>query len=315
MRLLVLGGTGFVGRHIVECALARGEDVTLFNRGRSAPGLFDGVTLLRGDRAGDLRALAGAGPWDAAIDVTGYRPEEVAASSRLLADRVQRLTFISTISVYDDPSAGGVTEDAPLAALTGGGGWEDYGALKVLCEQAVHAALPDRALIVRPGIVAGPHDPTNRFSWWVARFARGGRVLVPGAPERPLQLIDARDLAAFVLDMTAEGATGTYNAVGADLSWGDLVGACCAAAPGAEAVWVPDERLLAAGLDDAQLPLWIEASDRANAGFMRIDGTRAVAAGLRHRPLAQTARDTLAALRPEDGPGLDPALEARIIAG
>jgi 2'-hydroxyisoflavone reductase len=311
----VLGGTGFVGRHIVECALARGEDVTLFNRGRSAPALFADLPLLRGDRAGDLRALAGGGPWDAAIDVTGYHPEDVAASSRLLADRVRRLTFISTISVYDDPSPAGIDEDAPLAALTGGGGWEDYGALKVLCEQAVHAALPGRALIVRPGIVAGPHDPTNRFSAWVARFARGGRVLVPGAPERPLQLIDARDLAAFVLDMTAAGATGTYNAVCADLRWGDMIAACGAAAPEADPVWVPDEPLLAAGLDEAQLPLWIEASDELNAGFMRIDASRAVAAGLRHRPLEQTARDTLAALRPEDGAGLDPALEARLIAG
>jgi 2'-hydroxyisoflavone reductase len=149
------------------------------------------VQLLRDDRAGDLRALDGAGPWDAAIDVTGYRPEEVATSSRRLADRVQRLTFISTISVYDDASRPGVDESGALAPLTGAGGWEDYGALKALCEREAAAALPGRTLIVRPGIVAGPHDPTNPFSWWVARCAQGGRVLAPGAPERPLQLIDA----------------------------------------------------------------------------------------------------------------------------
>ena len=315
MRLLVLGGTGFVGRHIVEDALTRGHEVTLLNRGRTAPGLFPGVELLRGDRAGDLRALDGAGPWDAAIDVTGYRPEEVAASSRRLADRVRRLTFISTISVYDDVSRGGIDETGALAPLTGAGGEADYGALKVLCEQAAEAALPGRTLIIRPGIVAGPHDPTNRFSWWVARCARGGRVLAPGAPERPLQLIDARDLAAFVLDLTAAGETGVFNAVGPPLTFGEMLAACCAAAPGAELCWVPDAALLAAGIDEEQLPLWIAEDDADNAGFMRIDGARARAAGLRHRPLAQTAADTLAALRHEDGPGLDPALEARLIAG
>ena len=314
MRLLVLGGTGFVGRHIVEHALARGDDVTLFNRGRSAPGLFAGLELLRGDRAGDLRALSGGGPWDAAIDVTGYRPEHVRASSRLLAERVERLTFISTISVYDNPSRPGTTEDAQLAAMSGSGGWQDYGTLKVLCEQEVRAALPGRALIVRPGIVAGPHDPTNRFSWWVARGARGGRILAPGAPERPLQLIDARDLAAFVVDQTAAGATATFNAVGEDLTWGEMLAACCALAPDATPVWVPDAKLLAAGIGEDQLPLWIPGADPASVGFMRIDGTRARAAGLRHRPLEQTARDTHTTLRPEDGPGLDPALEARLIA-
>ena len=250
MRLLVLGGTGFVGRHIVELALERGDELTLFNRGRSAPELFPQAELLRGDRGGDLRALARSGPWDAAIDVTGYGPEEVSASSRLLAARVERLTFISTVSVYADVSRPGVGEDAPLAPPSGDGGWIDYGPLKALCEQEVHAAMPGRSLIVRPGIVAGPHDPTNRFSWWVARCARGGRFLAPGAPQRPMQLIDARALAAFVLDLTSAGATGTYNAVGADL---------------------------------------------------------------RHRPIAQTARDTPAALRPDDGPGLDAALEARLI--
>jgi 2'-hydroxyisoflavone reductase len=318
MRLLVLGGTGFVGRHIVEGALARGDEVTLFNRGRTAPELFPGVELLRGDRAGDLRALDGAGPWDAAIDVTGYRPEEVAASSRRLADRVERLTFISTISVYDDGSQPGVDESAALAPLTGGGGSEDYGALKALCEREAEAALPGRTLIVRPGIVAGPHDLSNRFSWWVARCARGGRVLAPGAPERPVQLIDARDLADFVLAMTAAGETGVFNAVGEEMSWGEMLDATCrtaAAGAGAELCWVPDAALLAAGLDEDELPLWIAASDADNAGFMQVDGARARAAGLRHRPIDQTAADTLAALRPEDGPGLDPALEARLIAG
>ena len=314
MRLLVLGGTGFVGRHVVELALARGDDVTLFNRGRSAPDLFARAELRRGDRRGDLRALADGSTWDAAIDVTGYHPEQVAASSGLLAERVARLTFISTVSVYADASRPGVAEDAPLAELTGKGRYEDYGPLKALCEQAVHAALPGRALIVRPGIVAGPHDPTNRFSWWVARCARGGRVPAPAPPDGPIQLIDARDLAAFVLDMTAARATGTYNAVGEDLTWADLLAACCTVGPDCTPAWVPEADLLAAGVDDSLLPLWIPGSEPESAGFMQIDGRRARAAGLRHRPLEQTARDTHAALRPEDGPGLDPALEARLIA-
>jgi 2'-hydroxyisoflavone reductase len=314
MRLLILGGTGFVGRHIAEHALARGYDVTLFNRGRTAPALLPDATLLRGDRAGDLRALRDGGPWDAAIDVTGYRPEEVAASSRLLAGRVGHLTFISTISVYDDLSRPGVDETAPLAPLTARGGWADYGPLKVLCEDAVHAALPGRALIVRPGIVAGPHDPTNRFSAWVARGTRGGPMLAPGAPDRPVQLIDARDLAAFVLGVTAAGATGVYNAVGAPkMTWGAMLGACASSGAGAELVWVSDETLHAAGVGEEQLALWIAADDASNVGVMGIVGGRAVAAGLRNRPIAETARDTRAALRPEDGLGVDPALEARLV--
>jgi 2'-hydroxyisoflavone reductase len=314
MRLLVLGGTGFVGRHIVGGALARGDEVTLFNRGRTAPGLFPGAELLRGDRAGDLRALRDGGPWDAAIDVTGYRPEEVAASSQLLAGRVGHLTFISTVSVYDDVSTSGVDEDAPLAPLTGRGGWEDYGALKALCEQAVHEALPSRATIVRPGVVAGPHDPSNRFSAWVAHVARGGRVLAPGAPDRPIQLVDARDLAAFVLGMTEARATGVFNAVGAQRTWGEMLDACIVPGTETELVWVDDERLRAAGVAEEALPLWIAADDADNAGFMRISGARAAAAGLRHRPIAQTAGDVRAALRPQDGLALHPALEAQLVA-
>lgn len=310
MRLLVLGGTGFVGRHIVQRALARGDEVTLFNRGRTAPGLFPEAELLRGDRAGDLRALREGGAC-AAIDVTGYHPEHVAASSRLLAGRVERLTFISTISVYDDVSRPGVDEDAPTAPLTSGG-WEDYGALKARCELAAHEALPRRALIIRPGVVAGPHDPTNRFSAWVRRGARGGRMLAPGAPNRPIQLIDARDLAAFVIDLAAARATGTFNAVGADLTWGEMLSACIV--PGTQLVWVADERLRAAGIDDDALPLWIAADDVDNTGFMRVSAARARAAGLRHRPFEQTARDTRAALRPDDRLPLDPALEeARLV--
>jgi 2'-hydroxyisoflavone reductase len=314
MRLLVLGGTGFVGRQIVAGALAGGDEVTLFNRGRTAPDLFPGAGLLRGDRAGDLGALRDGGPWDAAIDVSGYRPEEVAASSQLLAGRVGHVTFISTVSVYDDVSHAGLDEEAPLAPLTGAGGWEDYGALKALCEQAVVDALPGGALIVRPGIIAGPHDVSNRFSAWVARAARGGRMLAPGAPDRPIQVIDARDVAAFALAMTAARATGVFNAVGAELTWGEMLGACVVPGSDTELVWVSDERLRAEGVDEDALAMWIAADDADNAGFMRISSARAVSRRLRHRPLAETAGDVRAALRPEDGLGLDPALEARLVA-
>lgn len=306
MRLLVLGGTGFVGRHIVACALRRGEEVTLFNRGRSAPGLFPEARLLRGDRRGDLQSLRDGGPWDAAIDVTGYHPQHVAASSSLLAGRAADLTFISTISVYDDLSRPGADEDAPVIPA---GGATDYGGLKARCEEEALARFgAGRTLIVRPGIVAGPHDPTNRFSAWVAAAAAagGGRLHAPGAPERPIQLVDARDLAAFVVELTAAHVTGTYNVVGEDLTWGEMVGAC-----GSDDVaWVPDERVRAAGLDDDDLPLWIAADDAENAGLMRVAGARAVAAGLRHRPLAQTAADVRAALRPRDG--LGPRVQRRL---
>lgn len=309
MRLLVLGGTGFVGRHIVERALEQGAEVTLFNRGRTAPGLFGTARLLRGDRAGDLRALCDGAPWDAAIDVTGYHPQHVAASSRLLAGRAEHLTFISTISVYADVSRPGVDETARVLRALGAGAVADYGALKARCEEEALAHFGgERTLIVRPGIVAGPHDPTNRFSAWVAAAARGGRLHAPGGPERPLQLVDARDLAHFVVDMTAARAAGTYNAVGADLTWGEMLAACATA----DVVWVPDERVRAAGLDDDDLPLWVAADDADNAGLTRISGARALAAGLRHRPLAQTARDVLAALRPQDG--LDPAVQQRLAA-
>jgi len=319
MRVLVLGGTKFVGRHVVEAALARGDELTLFNRGRTAPRLFDGIEQLRGDRGGDLDALRRGGPWDVAIDISGYEPDQVAASSRALADRVEHLTFVSTISVYAGQAAAVIDEDAALDADGDG-----YGPRKARCEQAVHAALPERALVVRPGVIAGPHDPTNRFSWWVARLARGGRVLVPGAPDRVVQLIDARDLAAWILDMAQRRATGVFNAVGpqAPLTMEGLLRACD---PDAELVWVADEQLLAAGVQpwDA-LPLWIPRSDAQAAALMRIDGSRAWAVGLRLRPLAETARDVLASLRADGEPpeserarratGLDRAVEARLLA-
>jgi 2'-hydroxyisoflavone reductase len=321
MRVIVLGGTAFLGRHVVEHALARGDDVTIFNRGRTAPGSFAGrVHELRGDRGGDLRALR-AGDWDAAFDLSGYVPGEVHASSRLLAAQAEHLTFLSSISAYAGLADSGIDEDAPLAPAGDG-----YGAMKAACERAAKEAFAPRpCLVVRPGVIAGPGDPTNRFSWWVARFARGGRVLAPAPPERRLQLIDARDLAAWLLDMASRRAGGVFNAVGESHTMAELLEACRSDAP-AELAWVAEEDLLAAGIAPwSQLPLWIPSAHKDFAGFFHVDGARAVAAGLRARPLADTARDTLAALvrdgepRPSGRtirePGLEPASEERLIAG
>jgi 2'-hydroxyisoflavone reductase len=301
MRILVLGGTRFVGRHIVDALRAREHAVTVFNRGRS-PLPWDDIEHLRGDRdVGDLASLEGR-EWDACIDVNGYLPQIVAASAALLAGRVARYVFISTESVYtltgtpplDESSA---VHDVPVGD-TGGSGAELYGAFKVACEREVESAAPGRALILRPGIVAGPHDPTNRFSWWVERLARGGEVLAPGAPDDPLQLVDARDLAQFVAALTERGATGPFNVCGTQATFAGLLEACRAGTGGdATLTWVDDATLLAAGVEPFdELPLWLP-DEPGNRAFYSFSNGRALAAGLRQRPLADTARATWEWLR------------------
>jgi 2'-hydroxyisoflavone reductase len=207
MDLLVLGGTRFLGRHLVEEALGRGHQVTLFNRGESNPGLFPEVEELRGERGGDLSPLRGR-RWDAAIDTSGYLPREVRRSAEILAGSAGHYTFVSSISVYEDFARTGIDEDAPVLEPPDPEpvelDWELYGGLKVGCERAVEAAMPGRALVVRPGMIVGPHDYTDRFPYWRRRVAEGGDVLAPGDPERQVQLIDARDLAGWMLRM-AEG--------------------------------------------------------------------------------------------------------------
>src|SRR5689334_13695101 len=202
MDLLVLGGTVFVGRHLVEAALARGHRVTLFNRGRQNADLFPEAEKLRGDRDGDLSALVGR-RWDAAIDVAGRVPRIVRQSAQLLADAVPHYTFISTISVYADYATPNLDESGPLATAadptTEDPSGANYGPLKVLCEQEVERAFPDRALIIRPGLIVGPYDPTNRFTYWPRRVAQGGGVLAPNGPEQPARFIDVRDLAQWTL--------------------------------------------------------------------------------------------------------------------
>ena len=298
MKLLILGGTLFLGRHIVESALRDGHEVTLFNRGQRNPELFPEVEKLRGDRDGALDALRGRS-WDAVIDTCGFVPRVVRASAELLAGAVGRYVFISSISVYPDHSRP-VDEDSPVGRLedesteeiTG----ETYGPLKVLCERAVEEALPGRALVIRPGLIVGPHDPTVRFVYWPRRVARGGEVLAPAPPERLVQFIDARDLADWTLRMAESGATGVFNASGPDydLSWGALLEECRRAmGSDARVTWVDEKFLLENKVEGwSELPLWITDEDPAMRYFMEANCGRALKAGLTFRPLAETIRDT-----------------------
>ncbi len=326
MKILILGGTVFLGRHLVDAALARGHDVTLFNRGQHNPDWFPLVEKLRGDRASDLSALAGR-RWDRVIDTSGYVPRIVRRSAEALADAVDHYTFISTLSVYADVSRRGVDETAPVGTLadpsveeiTG----ETYGPLKALCEQVAEAALPERALIVRPGLIVGPYDPTDRFTYWPARVAQGGEVLAPNRPEHPTQFIDARDLAEWTMRLAEAGQTGVFNATGADepLTLGAVLDTARDVS-GSEATltWVSEDFLLEQGVQPwSELPLWIPESDPSMAGFNHVSIARALATGLTFRPLADTVRDTLAwdAMRLSDTPrraGLTREREAAVLA-
>jgi len=316
MRLLVIGGTRFVGRHVVEAALVAGHDVTLVHR--SATDLFPSARHVLADRNGDLSALAD-GEWDATVDVCAYLPGQVRSLAAALGDRGGHHVFVSTVSVYADPPGPGGDEDSPLlpvagddvAAVTN----ETYGPLKVACEQAAVAAYGDRLAIVRPTYVIGPHDHTGRYPWWVRRMARGGEVLAPGAPDDPAQVIDARDLADFQLGLATGRIGGVFNAVRPYLPWADLLEATAAVAPaGTTLTWVDPEWLTGQGVTGADLPLWSEGVvEWASA----MSPARAEAAGLRHRPLSETVRDTAAWATDDllvDGVGLTPDREAELLA-
>ena len=296
MKLLLLGGTVFLGRHIVEAALAHGHEVTLFNRGEHNPELFPSVEKLRGNRDGDLSVLQGR-EWDAAIDTSGYVPRIVRASAQALSKSVQHYTFISSISAYADFSTLGIDESYPVATLadksveevTG----ETYGALKALCEQAVEEVLPGRALIVRPGLIVGPDDVSDRFTYWPYRVAQGGEMLVPGGPEQRQQFIDVRDLAQWIVQMVEARKTGVYNATGPDyqLSTQQFVDVC-KAVTGSDAhfTWV-DEAFLNPILEEVNFQPWVPDAYR---GMRATNCSKAIADGLTFRPLAETVRDTLA---------------------
>ena len=312
MHFLVLGGTKFLGRHLVDAAVERGHSVTTFTRGQSPTHEHASVLPLGGDRdpekGSGLAALA-SGTWDAAFDLSGYVPRVVDASCALLGERVKRYLFVSTMSVYADTSSAGIGEVARRTVLADPAS-EDvsahYGALKAACEDRVIERYGDRATVVRPGLLVGPFDPTDRFAYWVARFTQpevlGGRdseAAVPAPPERPIQLLDARDLAAWLV-MLAEGDVGgTFNATSPAGQWtmNDLIEAATllrrfdAPSP----VWIDADVLRRAGIEPwTELPLWLPQDEPAYAGFFAVDTARAIAAGLVTRPLTAIVSDTAA---------------------
>jgi 2'-hydroxyisoflavone reductase len=297
VRILVLGGTVFLGRHFTEAALEAGHELTLFNRGEHNPELFPEVARIRGDRAHDIEKLPG-GEWDVVLDTSGYFPRDVAASAGRLATMADRYIFVSSLSVFADAfSTPGIDENGRLATtddvdateITG----ENYGALKALCEKAAETAMPGRTLVVRPGLIVGPSDPTDRFTYWPVRLGRGGDVLAPAPEADPVQIIDVRDLAAWILDVAARRATGIYNATGPDyeLTLGALLlSARDAVGTPSNLIWVEPGWLVGREVKPwTELPLWIPNAP----GFARFDCSKAFAAGLRFRPLAETVRDTL----------------------
>lgn len=306
MRLLILGGTRFLGRHLVAAAQERGHQVTLFHRGAGG-----GVETIQGDRHRDLDKLRGR-RWDAVIDTCGYLPRSVRAAAEVLADAVEQYVFISSVSVYADLPAARVDESAPLAMLTAEQLQQAnavdtsgtvsaatfgpmYGGLKALCEAAAEEVLPGRVLSIRPGLIVGAHDYTGRFTYWVARVARGGEVLAPGEPHRPVQFIDAHDLARWLMDMVEARRTGVFNANGPpDAVTMNALLETCRTESGSDArfTWVDDAFLLGEGVKPwSDLPLWLPAGTRR--GLMATDVSKAMDAGLRHRPLRETVRDVL----------------------
>lgn len=332
LRILVLGGTKFLGVHIVELALKHGHSVSLFNRGKTNTDLFPQLEHLKGDRDAQLDALKGH-RWDAVIDDSGYFPRHVRLSAELLAPAVQRYVFISTISVYAS-FAKPNTEDSPVGKIAdetteniGGGA---YGPLKALCEKAAEKAMPGRVAVIRPGLIVGPRDPTDRFTYWPARAARGGDMVTPGSAANRIQFIDARDLAAFVLRVVENRTVGTFNAVSppGTFSMGELIAASMTAAnaqvkptPPPRAVWVPADFLEKQHVQPwSDMPVWIpEAGEYA--AFAEASAARAVSAGLTIRPIQPTVNDTLAwhLTRPESErtklkAGLTPEREQSVLA-
>ena len=309
MKLLIIGGTRFVGRHLVTAALARDHEVTLFNRGKHSS--ESNVETIRGDRHTDLAKLQGR-RWDAVVDTSGMLPRAVRAAAEALTESVDHYTFISTQNVYADVSTPGVSESSPLRSLTSEELDEAYaidtsgepsygklyGGLKALCEEAAKSVMPGRVLTIRPGLIVGPYDYTDRFTYWVVRVARGGEVLAPGRPDRFLQFIDVRDLAEWTLSMIERNETGTYNACGLPgrLTMGNLLDECkVISGSDASFTWASEDFLLrenVAAWTDMSLWLPEEAAPHLK-GFMFINCEKALSAGLSLRPVSDTIRDTL----------------------
>ena len=315
MRLLLLGGPKFVGRAVIDVALALGHEVTLFNRGTTGAGLYPELDRVVGDRDGGLEGLRGR-EWDAVVDTSGYLPRVVGQSAGLLADAVGHYLFVSSISVYAS-FAEVVDEGSELAELSAPGSEDisaDYGALKALCEREVDTAFPGRSTAVRAGLIVGPHDPTGRFTYWPHRVARGGDVLVPGPAWRPVQLVDVRDLAAWIVTAAEERLSGPFNATGPATMGAVLDAARRVSGSTARAVEVDDAFLTGQGVGEwMELPLWIDPSNDDWRHFMEVDATRATAAGLTFRPLDETVAVALAEAALVEGVGLTPERETELL--
>lgn len=319
MDILILGGTRFVGKHLALGSLARGHNVTLFNRGITGPGSIPGVQELVGDRMGDMSALDGK-RFDVVFDPSGYLPKIVERSARLMKDATDLYCFVSSISVFRDFKEPGMDESAPLAELEDPD-TEDiaahYGALKVACERVVSDVYGDRALIVRPGLIVGPDDHTNRFTYWVTRAARGGDMLAPLPVDAPMQVIDVRDLTGWMVAAAERSLAGIYNATSQPYEMQEVLDACIRATDGdTTPSWVEPSFLIEQGVEEwEELPLWIGSEDMD--GLAQVDVSLAIREGLTFRPLEETIRDTLAWARTLDelpgSAGLDPERERELL--
>jgi 2'-hydroxyisoflavone reductase len=298
MKILVIGGTRFLGRHLVDAALKKRHEVTLFNRGKSNPDLFPQVEHLTGDRDGDMQVLANR-KWDAVVDTCGYVPRVVGQSAQFLAGNVGLYVFVSTLSVYADLSTEDLNESSPVGKLadetteevTG----ETYGPLKALCEQEVQKAFPSGALIIRPGLIVGTYDPTDRFTYWPHRIDKGGQVLAPEPKDLSIMYIDARDLAEWTIKLVKKGRTGVFNADGPEekLTMESFLSQCQQyTSSDAELVWVDAEFLLAQKVQPwSDLPMWLPGTGMAGMGSFDI--SKALKEGLKFRSLKETIADTL----------------------
>jgi 2'-hydroxyisoflavone reductase len=299
LNLLILGGTRFVGPHFIEAARAHGHSLSIFNRGRTNVGRVKDVEVLNGDRNGQLDALKGR-KWDAVLDTSGYVPRHVRLSAELLAEQAAHYVFVSSISVYaslakpnDETFPVGKLADETIERVDG----ETYGPLKALCEQAAEKAMQGRVTVLRPGLIVGPGDNTDRFTYWPARVARGGEVLAPNSPADRIQIIDVRDLVAFTLRAIETKTFGTFNLISSpgQFSIGSLLDACVeTAANDAKPTWVPAEFLAAQKVEGwSDMPVWVHAVGD-EAAFADTSDARAKQAGLSIHPMLDTVRDTLA---------------------
>ena len=326
LKLLILGGTGFLGPHVVDAATKRGHTMTLFNRGKTHPGLFPNLEKLHGDRKNDMKALENR-RWDAVIDTSAYIPADVTRSTTLLRPNISHYLLISTISVYAKLDQPGQDENAPLATTSDPDAEnvsnENYGALKALCEQAARKSIPEKTTVIRPGLIVGPGDATDRFIYWPVRVARGGEVLAPGKPSDFVQFIDARDLADFIVLCLEKKTFGTFNAdaQAGSMTIGNLLETCKRVSKSdARFAWANaaflEQHKIAPWSD---MPVWIPA-EGDNAGVGRISSAKAKTVGLKYRPLSETCADTLAWFKTEPAEhqaklkaGLSPEREAEAL--